>query len=112
MKEDMMPEPANASEERWLHGAAGDSGHRGKGPKNYQRSDQRVFEDVCEALAHDDAIDASDIEVTVHGGEVVLDGSVLSRTMKEHAEGILAGVPGVKSVRNLLRTRITTDTRP
>ena len=86
-----------------MHGAADDTGHRGKGPKNYVRSDQRVFEDVCEALTQQDAVDASEINVTVEKGVVTLDGSVASAQMKELAEEAIMDLPGVKSVRNTLR---------
>src|SRR5262245_3110171 len=30
--------------------------HYGKGPKDYRRSDQRIFEDICEALKSDPRI--------------------------------------------------------
>lgn len=105
MKEETLPAPAEAASERWLHGAVEEAGHRGKGPKNYRRSDARIFEDVCEALAENDAIDATDVEVTVMGGEVVLDGSVMTQRMKEMAEEVTLAVSGVKTLRNLLRTR-------
>jgi osmotically-inducible protein OsmY len=103
MKEDMMPPAAPVEEERWLHGAVAEAGHRGKGPKNYQRSDARIFEDVCEELTRHDSVDASDVEVTVNQGEAKLDGTVATRRMKEMVHEIVAAVPGVKSVRDLLR---------
>jgi osmotically-inducible protein OsmY len=86
-----------------MHGATEDAGHRGKGPKNYVRSDERIFEDVCEALAQLDTIDASDISVRVEQGNVTLDGSVATDAMKELAEETIIDLPGVKSVRNALR---------
>ncbi len=100
-----MPLPHVSNEDRWLHGTTDESGHRGKGPKNYHRSDQRVFEDVCEELSQHDNVDASDIEVTVSSGEVVLDGTVATQRMKEHIEEIVTAVAGVKTLRDLLRTR-------
>ena len=96
------PGAAPASE-RWMHGADGDTGHRGKGPKNYTRSDERVFEDVCETLMQLDSVDASDITVRVDEGAVTLDGSVDTAHMKELAEEAIMDLPGVKSVRNTLR---------
>ena len=105
MKDQVQPGSpgAPAASERWMHGADGDTGHRGKGPKNYVRSDQRVFEDVCEALMQQDAIDASEITVAVDQGVVTLDGSVVTAHMKELAEEAIMDLPGVKSVRNMLR---------
>src|SRR6516162_1896156 len=105
MKDQVQPGSPGAppASERWMHGAADDMGHRGKAPKNYVRSDQRVFEDVCEALMQQDAVDASEIVVTVDQGAVTLDGSVATAHMKELAEEAIIGLPGVKSVRNTLR---------
>ena len=39
--------------------------HRGLGPQNYQRSDERIHEDVCEQLLEDGYLDASNIRVMV-----------------------------------------------
>lgn len=88
-----------------MHGAPDDSGHRGKGPKNYMRTDQRVFEDVCEELTRDDAVDASDIVVHVERGVVTLEGNVATAHMKDLAEEIITELPGVRSVRNALRAK-------
>jgi len=77
--------------------------HRGKGPRNYQRSDERIREDVCDRLADDDMLDASDIEVNVNGSEVVLSGTVLSREAKRHAEDLVESVSGVRHVENRIR---------
>ena len=77
--------------------------YRGRGPKNYQRSDERIREDVCERLAMDHDVDASDIEVTVSEGTVVLAGSVQDRRAKRRAEDISESVHGVKDVENQIR---------
>ncbi|WP_395672100.1 BON domain-containing protein [Phenylobacterium sp.] len=77
--------------------------HRGKGPKNYTRSDDRIREDVHDRLADDSHIDASEIEVQVKDGEVTLSGTVNSRDEKRHAEDIIERVSGVKHVQNNLR---------
>lgn len=105
MKDQVQPGSPGAApaSERWMHGAADDTGHRGTAPKNYVRSDERVFEDVCEALTQLDSVDASDITVAVHAGVVTLDGSVGTARMKELAEEAIMDLPGVKSVRNTLR---------
>ena len=76
---------------------------RGRGPKGYQRSDERIREDVCERLTDDDYVDASDIEVTVAGGTVTLAGTVDDRSAKRRAEDVVESVTGVKDVLNQLR---------
>ncbi|MFX7506872.1 SWFGD domain-containing protein, partial [Acinetobacter baumannii] len=58
------------------------SQQRGRGPRGYSRSDERVREDVSDRLTDDAYIDASDIEVTVSGGEVTLTGMVPDRHTK------------------------------
>src|SRR5687768_9699859 len=66
-------------------GASGGYGmgqFRGRGPRGYQRSDDRIREDVCERLSDDPQIDASNMEVTVKTGEVTLSGTVSSREDK------------------------------
>jgi osmotically-inducible protein OsmY len=77
--------------------------NRGRGPRNYQRSDERIREDVCECLTQDDQIDASSIEVLVKDGEVTLTGTICERGDKRRAEDLAEGVSGVKDVRNNLR---------
>jgi osmotically-inducible protein OsmY len=92
---------------RRIEMANGDRGpqpsYRGRGPKNYQRSDDRIREDVCERLAMDHDVDASDIEVSVAEGVVTLNGSVNERYAKRLSEDICESVRGVKDVQNNLR---------
>ena len=77
--------------------------HAGKGPKGYQRSDERIREDVCVRLTDHPDIDASEIEVRVDGGEVTLSGSVDERRVKRLAEDTACSVSGVRDVHNQLR---------
>lgn len=77
--------------------------HRGRGPANYQRSDERLLEDACERLTHDPHVDASNINVTVAEKEVTLDGTVSSRSAKRRAEDCVDNISGVKHVQNNLR---------
>ncbi|TDK39599.1 BON domain-containing protein [Rhizobium deserti] len=77
--------------------------HRGKGPKGYQRSDARIEEDINDRLSDDPMLDASNITVTVKGGEVTLDGFVSSRLDKRRAEDLADDVSGVRHVQNNLR---------
>lgn len=77
--------------------------HQGKGPKGYQRSDDRIRESVNDALEDDHGIDASDIEVQVQGGEVTLTGTVTDRMQKRRAEDVVESLRGVRDVHNQLR---------
>lgn len=79
--------------------------HRGKGPRNYTRSDERITEDLNEKLAQDDEIDATDITVTVENGEVSLEGTVEQRWMKHRAEDLAERCPGVKDIDNRIRVK-------
>ncbi len=79
--------------------------NRGKGPKGYTRSDERIHEDVCENLTADRDVDASEIEVTVNDGEVTLDGAIRSKHEKRCAEDCADAVSGVQHVQNNLRAR-------
>jgi hypothetical protein len=77
-------------------------GHSGRGPRNYKRSDERIEEDVNEALTRHPGLDASDIEVQVANGEVTLTGTVDSRMDKRIAEDAIENCPGVIDVHNRL----------
>ncbi len=77
--------------------------YAGRGPKNYQRSKERIYEDVCDRLYIDDRLDASEIEVNVDENEVVLTGSVTSKEAKRRAEDLAESIPGVRNVENRIR---------
>ena len=79
--------------------------HRGRGPKGYTRSDERIREDVNDRLTDDGWLDASDVEVQVSSAEVTLTGEVSSREEKRRAEDIVEAVSGVKHVQNNLRVK-------
>lgn len=87
----------------WWEGEPERPSYRGRGPKNYQRSDERIREDVCERLYRDDRVDASDLEVTVEGGVVSMSGSVQDREMKRRAEDLAESCGGVRDVQNQIR---------
>jgi len=76
--------------------------HYGKGPKGYSRSNDKIYQDVCEALTNNSDIDASEIEVTVIEGIVTLTGTVDSRRIKRLAEDVADTVLGVEDVMNML----------
>ncbi len=97
------------TENRHGGGMRGTGGHRGRGPKGYQRSDARILEDVNERLTEDPHIDASEIAVTVADREVTLTGTVNSRFEKRHAEDLAESVSGVSHVQNNLRIQQYAD---
>ncbi|MFN8601817.1 MAG: BON domain-containing protein [Candidatus Binatia bacterium] len=75
----------------------------GRGPRGYQRSDERIRENVCDLLLEASHVDASGFDVQVSGGEVTLEGAVADRRMKRDAEDLVEQVPGVTQVHNHLR---------
>ncbi|HTU66406.1 MAG TPA: BON domain-containing protein [Steroidobacteraceae bacterium] len=106
------------SSERGWQGSRGAQGsgwssglHRGKGPKGYTRTDDRIKESISERLREDAHIDASEITVTVSGGKVTLDGTVDSRQAKNHAEDIVEHC-GCDDVQNNLRVQKSESMSP
>ena len=86
-----------------------DNNHHGKGPKGYQRSDERIKEDLQDNLYNDSYIDASDMEVIVNDGKVTLSGSVESKLAKRRAEDMADVISGVKDVQNNLTIKPKND---
>ncbi len=84
--------------------------NRGRGPRGYSRSDDRVREDINDRLTDDPYVDASDIDVSVNKGEVTLSGHIPHRAAKRRAEDIAESVSGVTHVQNNLRVRQPTAT--
>jgi len=79
--------------------------YTGVGPKGYQRSDERLKDEVCDRLAQDGEIDASDIKVEVKNREVTLSGTVESRTTKYNVEELVDDISGVKDIDNRIKVR-------
>lgn len=79
--------------------------HRGRGPRGYRRSDERIRELACERLTEDPHLDASDIEVKVQDGEITLEGYVSDRRAKWWAEELVHPSPGVTEVHNRLKVK-------
>jgi hypothetical protein len=77
---------------------------RNRGPRNYQRSDERVREDVCDRLSDMD-MEVDEVEVKVSGGEVTLTGTIESGAARREIERVAETVPGVKDVNNQLRVK-------
>jgi BON domain len=84
-------------------------GHVGRGPKGYKRSDERLYEEVCEKLSVNPMVDARGISVDVRDGEVILEGEVEYRQMKRAAEDVAFSVWGVKDVSNRIRIKQTAE---
>ena len=76
----------------------------GRPPRGYQRSDERVKEDLCDRLMHS-WIDADDVVVDVRAGEVTLTGTVEDRASKRAIEDVADDILGVKDVHNQIRVR-------
>jgi hypothetical protein len=77
--------------------------YSGRGPKDYQRSDDRIREEVSDRLTDDHHVDATEISVTVQNGEVTLTGNVSTRDQKRRAEDCAESISGVREVTNNLR---------
>src|SRR5690606_4835715 len=80
--------------------------HKRKGARGYQRSDLRIADDVNDILFEDPYIDASEIEVQVENGEVILTGEVENRNIRRRVEDVIEeNVSGVRHLENRLRVR-------
>lgn len=95
-----------------LRAPGGLAGSPRRGPKNYQRSDERIYDDIHERLTYSDHIDASDVTVEVKGGKVTLYGTVAHRQMKHWIEDIVAACSGVNEVENKLSVALVASWPP
>lgn len=77
--------------------------HRGRGPRNYQRSDERISDEIHQILTFHPELDASDVDIIVESAIVTLRGAVDSRAAKRLTEDLVEDVFGVKEVHNELR---------
>lgn len=91
--------------ERDPHRDAVRESFRGRGPKNYVRSDERISEELNWVLTEAVDVDATNIELAVSNGEVHLRGSVLTRDERARAEELARHVLGVRHVLNELEVR-------
>jgi hypothetical protein len=83
--------------------------HVGRGPKGYERSVERMREEINDRLTAHGLVDATDVEVRIERGEVTLTGFVDSRDAKRAAEDCAEDVQGVREVHNHLRIRSHAD---
>ncbi len=79
--------------------------NRGKGPKNYSRSKERIIEDINDRLSDDRMLDASDIEVKAENSTIILSGTVDTKEAKRRAEDIAESISGVSNVENRIRLK-------
>ena len=79
-------EPAQSARERIL-------------PKGYVRSDDRIYEDVCEKLSHS-GLDVSEVSVSVAQAKVTLEGTVKSRRVKHAIEDCVDDCTGISDIDN------------
>lgn len=77
---------------------------RGRGPKNYKRSDERIREDVCDRLRDSD-LNCEDVEVDVENGVVTLTGTADSGHTRRAIDRLIESVSGVTEVANRIRIR-------
>jgi BON domain len=76
-----------------------------RGPKGYQRSDERMKEDISERMMQATHLDSSDVTVNVVGGKVILEGTVPDRATKHSLEDLADAAPGVQDIENRIRVR-------
>ena len=79
------------------------------GPKDYQRADDLIRDDICERLTMHDGIDVSEVSVDVEAGVVTLSGVVEDRYEKHLIEDIADAVFGVQDVENNIRVQRRDD---
>ncbi|WP_437941681.1 BON domain-containing protein [Sorangium sp. So ce341] len=99
------PGPVEPERGVWTAQIAQRGPRAGRGPKGYTRSDERIREDLCERIV-EAGLDASDVEVTVEGGEVTLAGTVRSRQDKHCIEDLADDVRGIRGVESRLRASV------
>ncbi|WP_011300342.1 MULTISPECIES: BON domain-containing protein [Cupriavidus] len=85
------------------HGQYAGERYRPQGPRGYQRSDERILEDICDRLTRSGRLDVKDVEVRVDSGVVTLEGCVPDRLQKYRVEDIVDDVFGVRDLFNRLR---------
>ncbi len=75
---------------------------RGKAPRGYQRSSERILADLCDGLLRS-WVDAEDVDIRVRDGVVLLSGVVRSADERQATEALAHEVLGVKEVINDIR---------
>jgi osmotically-inducible protein OsmY len=89
----------------WQQGYGQEQRRIGRPPKGFQRSDERVREEISEIVMRTYWIDAGDVTIEVRDGEVTLTGTVDDRQQKRAIEDVAEQVLGVKDVHNQIRVQ-------
>lgn len=100
-----QPGPPGPSEQWAAQRSPQPAQPRRRGPKNYQRSDERLRELISDRLLEDAQIDSSDVSVEVKSGEVSLTGTVDDRRTKYQIEELVEQIHGVRDIDNRLKIR-------
>src|ERR1041384_1671359 len=79
--------------------------YSGVGPRGYQRSDERIEDDINDRLTWHGQLDATDIHVGAQKGVATVKGTVADRRPKRIAEDITESVSGVEDVNNELKIK-------
>ena len=108
MADRIFEDRAGADDRSWRDRCADDelagrSHHRGRGPRDWNRDDQHLYEEVCERLLRDRLIDARGVQVEVEDGVVGLRGEARAAADPHLIERLVRETPGVKGVRLDLR---------
>jgi len=83
--------------------------YSGLGPTGYDSSGDPVGQEVYSRLTQHGQVDASNIEIIIDNGEVLLEGTVDREESKRLAEEAVESITGVSSVQNLLRVQANQD---
>jgi osmotically-inducible protein OsmY len=76
----------------------GKESFRGRGPRNYRPTDDRIRERLCESLTDHAEIDAAQLELEVECGIVKLHGKVRDELMKDRLIAAIQDVYGVVGI--------------
>lgn len=79
--------------------------YSGLGPIGYDSAGDPIGQEVYSRLTQHGHVDATEIEIVIDNGEVLLEGTVDSEATKRLAEEAVASIGTVRSVQNLLRVR-------
>lgn len=80
-------------------------GARRAGPRNYQRTDERIRDEICERLTFTNGVNVREVSVEVEKGVVTLSGTVERRSQKYDIEDIADNTFGVTEVDNRIRVQ-------
>jgi hypothetical protein len=77
---------------------------RGRGPRNYRPTDDRIRERLCEVLTDHADVDASDLTLEVECGIVKLHGNLRDAAMKDRVLAAIQDTHGVVGIVDQVQT--------